>query len=149
MNESLRFSGDIFAEFVQQQLNQAFQSANESSSIRAMARGVFPAINVGTTPETIEIVAFAPGIDPNAVQVSIDRGLLLVAGERKGVVPDGDERIGVYAQERATGYFRRVVSLPEDADPTRVNASYRDGLLRVSVGKRESSKPRQIKINSH
>ncbi|MGZ5259628.1 MAG: Hsp20/alpha crystallin family protein, partial [Burkholderiales bacterium] len=67
-------------------------------------------------------------------------------GERSGTVQEGDERISIYAQERFTGPFRRVVSLPEDADPNRVNASYRDGFLRVSVGKRESSKPRQIEI---
>ena len=42
---------------------------------------------------------------------------------------------------------RRVVSLPEDADPARVEASYRDGLLRISVAKRESSLPRRIEVN--
>lgn len=68
-------------------------------------------------------------------------------GERKSEVPDADERISVYAQERFVGAFRRVVSLPEDADPGRVNASYRDGFLRVTVGKRESSKPRRIEVN--
>jgi HSP20 family protein len=54
----------------------------------------------------------------------------------------------VYAQERFAGPFRRVVSLPEEADPTRVNASYREGFLRVSVGKRESSKPRRIEVQA-
>ncbi|MGZ5092570.1 MAG: Hsp20/alpha crystallin family protein [Burkholderiales bacterium] len=149
MTDSLRFSGDIFGEIdrLQQQVAQAFRTTYEApSNIRAIARGGFPAINIGTTAETIEVVAFAPGIDPKAVQVSIDRGLLLIAGERSGTVQEGDERISIYAQERFTGPFRRVVSLPEDADPNRVNASYRDGFLRVSVGKRESSKPRQIEI---
>jgi HSP20 family protein len=147
MMDAMRFSGDVFGEFerLQQQLNQAFRSAQEPSSIRASAGGRFPTINIGTTPETIEVVAFAPGIDPQAVQVSIDRGLLLIAGERKGDGAADDER-SVYAQERFAGSFRRVVSLPEDADPNRVDASYRDGLLRVSVRKRESSKPRQIEI---
>jgi HSP20 family protein len=149
MTESLRFSGDIFGEIdrLQQQLAQTFRTTNEPpSNIRAIARGGFPAINIGTTAETIEVVAFAPGIDPKAVQVSIDKGLLLIAGERTGNLQEGGERISVYAQERFTGPFRRVVSLPEDADPNRVNASYREGFLRVSVGKRESSKPRQIEI---
>ena len=53
----------------------------------------------------------------------------------------------MYAKERFVGAFRRVVSLPDDADPAKVEATYRDGLLRVTIAKRESSKPRQIAIN--
>jgi len=68
-------------------------------------------------------------------------------GERTNDLPPADERANVYASERFSGRFRRVVSLPEDADPARVDASYRDGVLRVSVAKRESSLPRRIEIN--
>jgi HSP20 family protein len=53
----------------------------------------------------------------------------------------------VYAKERFVGSFKRVLSLPEDADPAKVEASFRDGLLHITVGKRESSKPRQIAVN--
>ena len=109
---------------------------------------IFPAINIGSTPDTIEIVVFAPGIDPKSVELSIDKGLLILAGERRNDQPEGNNRVIVYAQERVAGQFRRVVSLPEDADPSRVNATYRDGFLRVSVGKRESSKPRRIEVQS-
>ena len=49
-------------------------------------------------------------------------------------------------QERFTGPFRRVVTLPEDADPARIEATYRDGILRISVAKRESSRPRRIEV---
>ena len=149
MNGSLRVPRDILAEFdqLQQQLHRALPRAYSSSSIRGTARE-FPAINVGSTPDTIEIVVFAPGIDPKSVELSIDKGLLILAGERKNNLPEGNDRVSVYAQERITGPFRRVVSLPEDADPATVNANYRDGFLRVSVGKRESSKPRRIEIRS-
>ena len=150
MNGSLRFPREMLADFerIQQQLERVFPQLHSSDSIRATSRGEFPAINIGSTADTIEIVAFAPGIDAKSVQLSIDKGLLIVAGERKTDIPEGDERISVYAQERLAGLFRRVVSLPEDADPTRVNATYRDGFLRVSVGKRESSKPRRIEVKS-
>jgi HSP20 family protein len=53
----------------------------------------------------------------------------------------------VHARERFAGSFRRVVSLPEDADPGKVEASLRDGVLRITVAKREASKPRRITIN--
>jgi HSP20 family protein len=71
----------------------------------------------------------------------------VIAGERKSQLPQGRDGISVYAQERFAGNFRRVVSLPDDADPGKVDASYRDGILRVTVSKRESSKPRRIDVN--
>jgi len=102
---------------------------------------------VGTTPETIEVMAQAPGLDPASLQLSIDRGLLVVSGERKSRVPEPGDAISVCAQERFAGNFRRVVSLPDDADPGNVDVSYRDVILRVTVAKRESSRPRRIEVN--
>lgn len=149
MNGLLRFPEGFLAEVdrLHRQLDQSFGSSKAPSSIRAIARGTFPAVNVGSTTDTIEVVAFAPGIDPKTLQLTIDKGLLVIVGERKNEVPEDDERTSIYAQERFAGPFRRVVSLPEDADSNRVNASYRDGCLRVSVHKLESSKPRQIEVH--
>jgi len=92
-------------------------------------------------------MAMAPGLEPSSLQVTADRGLLIIAGERRSALPQRREGVSVYAQERFTGTFRRVVSLPEDADPARVDASYRDGVLRITVAKRESSRPRRIEIS--
>ena len=149
MNELFRIPEGVFAEVerLHRQLDQTFRSTKAPSSIRAIARGTFPAVNVGSTTDTIEVVAFAPGIDPKTLQLTIDKGLLVIVGERRNEVPDDDERTSIYAQERFAGPFRRVVSLPEDADSTRVNATYRDGCLRVSVHKLESSKPRHIEVH--
>lgn len=148
MDMASRFPRDLFAEFdrLQQQMDQMFQTNGGATGIRATARGAYPPVNVGDTRETVEVVAFAPGIDRNSLQVFIDRGLLTIAGERKDEIPEGDERISVYAQERFAGAFRRVINLPEDADPDRVEAKYQDGVLRVTVRKRESSIPRQIEV---
>ena len=148
MNGSLRVPRDMLAELsrFQEHLSQVF--SRSAGSIRASVRGAFPAVNIGSTPDTIEIVAFAPGIDPKSVDLSIDKGLLILAGERRTTVPEENERISVYAQERFVGPFRRVISLPEDADPAGVSATYRDGFLRVSIRKRESSKPRRIEVRS-
>jgi len=150
MNGSLRIPTDMLAEFdrLQQQLRRVFSPSYSSGSLRATGRGEFPPITLGSTPDTVEILAFAPGIDPKSVELSIDKGLLVLAGERQTNLPEGAARINVYAQERFAGPFRRVVSLPEDADPTRVNASYREGFLHVRVGKRESSKPRRIEVQA-
>jgi HSP20 family protein len=142
-----RSSADLFAELnrMQSLLDQVFPATR--SSIRSMAGANFPVLNVGTTPTSVEIQALAPGLDPSKLEITVDRGLLVVAGERASDIPEGDERASVYARERFTGRFRRVVSLPDDADPGRVDAKYTDGVLRISVAKRESSLPRRIEVN--
>lgn len=138
-------SADLFADLNRMQtlMDQLFPG--RSASIRSQAAG-FPVLNVGTTPTSIEVQALAPGLDPSRLEITVDRGLLIIAGERPSELPQ-DERTSVYARERFSGKFRRVVSLPEDADPAAVQASYRDGLLRVSVNKRASSLPRRIEVN--
>jgi HSP20 family protein len=116
------------------------------SSIRAAGRGAFPALNMGVTEEAVEIYAFAAGLDPAKVDVSVDKGLLTLAGERASDLPGDADNVSVYANDRFAGAFRRVVSLPEDVDPARVEATYRDGVLRIVVPKRETSKPKRIEI---
>jgi len=147
-NASFRPAAELFGELnrLQSVLDQVFRPL-ERASIRALAGTAFPVINVGMTPESIEIMALAPGLDPSTLQVTADRGLLIVAGERKPQLPERREGLSVYANERFSGTFRRVVSLPEDADPARIDASYRDGILRITVAKRESSRPRRIEVH--
>lgn len=149
MNGFFRPSADLFAELNRMQtlVDQVF-GPRPASSIRSPggAAASFPALNVGTTPTSVEVMALAPGLDASSLEITVDRGLLVLAGERKSALPEG-ERANVYANERFTGRFRRVVSLPEDADPNRVDARYRDGVLRISIAKRESSLPRRIEVN--
>jgi HSP20 family protein len=147
MSPMFRSSADLFAELnrMQSLLDQVFPTPG--SSIRSMAGAAFPVLNIGATPTSVEVQALAPGLDPAKLEITVDRGLLVIAGERKSELPQEGERASVYANERFTGPFRRVVSLPEDADPARVDANYRDGVLRISVAKRESSLPRRIEVN--
>lgn len=143
-----RFPGDLFADFegLQRQMEQIFGASGWPSSIRAASRGAFPAVNVGTTEAAIEIYAFAPGIDPAKIEVSVDKGLLTIAGERMADTPKESDKVSVFARERFVGPFKRVVSLPEDADSAKVDASYRNGVLRIVIPKREASRPRRIEI---
>ena len=139
------FTGDLLSELdrLQRQMQQAFDA---TPSIRGFGRGGFPALNVGSTPTSVEIYAFAPGLDPAGIDVSIERGVLSITGERAANLPPRDEKSAVHIDERFAGPFRRVVSLPDDVDPGSVTANYRDGVLRISVGRRESAQPRRITI---
>jgi HSP20 family protein len=139
------FPRDVFAELdrLQREMQQAFDL---SPSIRGVGRGGFPALNVGGTPQSVEIYAFAPGVDPATLEVNLERGVLTLAGERKASLPAKDEKAAVHIDERFSGRFRRVVSLPDDIDPNSVSAAYRDGVLHISVKRRESAQPRRIAI---
>ncbi|HPU80038.1 Hsp20/alpha crystallin family protein [Accumulibacter sp.] len=137
------FPRDVLAELnrLQREMQQAFHL---SPSIRGIARGGFPAMNVGGTPQSVDIFAFAPGIDPATLDVQIEKGVLTVAGERKRELPG--EEATVHIDERFDGRFRRVVTLPDDVDANAVEAKYRDGVLRISIGRKQSAQPRRITI---
>lgn len=145
-----RFPGDLFADFdgLQRQLDQVFGLRNWPSSIRAANRGAFPALNLGSTEAAVEIYAFAPGLDPEKIDISVDKGVLTVSGERADETGPAAEGRDVYARERFAGTFRRVVSLPEDVDAAKVEATYRDGILKIVVPKREASRPKRIEIKA-
>ncbi len=136
------FPRDLFAELDRLQREVA-QALDWSPSIRGITRG-FPAMNVGSTPTSVEIYAFAPGIDPAALEVQIEKGVLTIAGERKA--EEVQEKATVHIDERFSGRFRRVVTLPDDVDPAAVKATYRNGILHVSVARKAAALPRRIAI---
>lgn len=139
------FPHDMFAELdrLQREMSRAFEY---SPSIRGLARGGFPAMNVGGTPHSVEIYAFAPGIDPASIEVQIEKGVLVIAGERPSSLPGREAKVNIHIDERFYGPFRRVVTLPEEVDPDKVTARYRDGVLHVSIKRRETSLPRRISV---
>ena len=143
----LNFPGSLFSELdrLQRQFDEALGTSGRAASIRSVAPGTFPAINIGNTPNSMEIYAFAPGLDASKTEVTLDRGVLWLAGERSADLPEGSGR-QVYSRERTTGAFRRAISLPDDIDPGRVTAAYRDGVLHVSIARREEAQPKRITI---
>jgi HSP20 family protein len=138
------FPRDVFAELdrLQSELQTAFDIY---PNIRGGTRGGYPALNVGTTPRTVEIYAFAPGLDPTLIDVQLENGVLTIAGERRPT-KHGDDKATVHIGERFDGRFRRVVSLPEDVDPNGVTAQYRNGVLHVTVNRKEAAQPRRITV---
>lgn len=138
----------LFADFdrLRRELDELSGWSGLPTSIRSAAPGSFPAINIGNTATSVEIYAFAPGIDPKQIELTIDRGVLSISGERKSELPLDDGKVNVYGNERFAGSFRRAISLPEDIDATKVNANYRDGVLHVSINRRESALPKRITV---
>jgi HSP20 family protein len=142
-NEGIESS--LFDEFrrLQDEMDELFSEWTWPAGIRSVPRGSFPPMNVGASPEKVEVYLFAPGVDPKKLDIAIQQNLLTVAGERMILV---DKDATFYRQERFSGAFRRAVTLPEDVDPDGVDARYRDGVLQISVRRREAARPRQITV---
>ena len=140
------FPRDLFAELdrLQRQIQQSFDI---SPSIRGVARGAFPPLNVAATAQSAEVYAFAPGLDPKSIDVQIERGVLSISGERADTLPRDDERSTVHVNERFTGRFHRVITLADDLDPGEVRATYQDGVLHVSIARQNAAQPRRIEIS--
>jgi HSP20 family protein len=138
------FAGDF--QRLRHELDDLFGAVGMPAGIRAVAPGSFPAINVGHLPQSLEIYAFAPGIDASKVDVTVDRGVLTLTGDRPSALPSDDAKINVYSRERTSGHFHRAISLPDDADPSKVQATYRDGVLHISVARRDAPVPTRIAI---
>ena len=139
------FPRDVFAELdrLQREMQQAFEF---SPSIRGVARRGFPALNVGGTPQSVEIYAFAAGLDPASIEVKVERGVLSIAGERANTLAEVGDQASVHVNERFCGRFHRVVTLTDDLDPNAVQARYRDGLLHISIKRQEAAQPRRVTI---
>ena len=140
------FPRDVFSEL--DRLQRQMQQASEfSPSIRGFARGGFPALNVGSTADSVEVYAFAPGLEPASIEVNLERGVLSVAGERRIEPAPEESKASVHIRERFAGRFHRVISLPDDLDPNAVEAGYRNGVLQISIKRSATSKPRRINVN--
>ncbi len=141
------WDGDLFDQFnrLQRDMEDFWRPAGRPASIRAVARGSHPAINIGTTAETVEVFVFAAGLDKDKLDLSLQENLLTVSGHSERIEPPGSN---TYLRERYSGTFRRSIALPEDIDPDSVVASYRNGVLHIRLQRKAEAKPRKIQINA-
>jgi HSP20 family protein len=86
-----------------------------------------------------------PGVDPKDVDIRIENNVLTISGERK--FDSEVKKENYHRVERAYGTFTRSFTLPTMVDSGAVKAEFKDGVLRVTLPKREEAKPKQIQIN--
>ena len=138
-------SNALFDEFnlLERELNDLFGGWTRPASIRQSTRQGYPPINVGVTPKHVDVYLFAAGLDVDALDLSLHQNLLTIAGKRS--TPE-EENVRYHARERFSGEFRRAVSLPEDVDPDKVQATYRNGVLHIQIQRQNAAGPRKIEI---
>jgi HSP20 family protein len=105
----------------------------------------YPLVNLHEDRDHVYVEALAPGIDPNALHLTVVRNTLTISGEKRHT-PGEVRPEAFHRSERAAGRFVRTIELPVEVDENNVRAEYRNGLLLVTLPKAEKAKPRQIHV---
>jgi len=117
------------------------------SPMRSLGDGresFLPAIDVRETEDKVIVEAELPGMDPKDVDIKIDGDTLVISGERRQEKEQKTK--GYHRVERSYGRFQRELELPYGADPEKVDATYKNGVLTVEIAKKEEAKRKTIPV---
>ncbi|MDY0023271.1 Hsp20/alpha crystallin family protein [Arenimonas caeni] len=128
---------------IKQVFDKFFNDDADASSV--VTSQWMPRVDIKEEADRFLIQADLPGVDPNDIEVQMDKGILSIKGERKTEsVTEGDRYSRV---ERAHGVFYRRFALPDSANPEGITATGRHGVLEISIPKRPETTPRRIQVS--
>jgi HSP20 family protein len=128
-------------------LNRALDDAfSVSMNGTGSARVWVPAIDLIETKDSYVIRADLPGVERSSIDISLEKNILTIAGQKSASFETRDEELRVYAAERVSGAFSRALRMPDHIDGERIEAEYKDGLLTVTVPKAQVAQARKIEI---
>ncbi|MEN3037977.1 MAG: Hsp20/alpha crystallin family protein [Candidatus Kryptonium sp.] len=109
------------------------------------SRNGYPLVDLIDADEELIIYAEVPGVSKEDVKVKIHNDVLTISGTRKE--PVMPEKANCIVSEREFGEFMRSIRLPYPVDVNKVSAEYKDGILKITLPKKDEVKPREIQIN--
>ena len=121
--------------------NDVFERAGEESNLTSWA----PAVDIFETGQELVVKADLPDIDPRDLDIRVENNVLSIRGERKFEKKVSEDKY--LRVERAYGAFSRSFSLANTVNSEAIKADYQNGVLTLTVPKREEAKPKQIKVN--
>jgi HSP20 family protein len=104
----------------------------------------YPLLNVQAEEDRYVVEAFAPGLELDSLEVTVDRNVLTIAGEKRDIAEVASEKF--HRRERAAGRFVRTLRLEREIDEDRVEASYSDGILSIALPMAEAALPRKVSV---
>ena len=108
------------------------------------AQNIVPNIEISETDKAIEVTAEMPGLERKDVEISVDDDPLTIRGEKK--VEENRKDKNVQLSERSYGVFVRVLQLPPGIDPSSVQATMSNGILKLTIPKPAQSEPKKIEV---
>ena len=128
------------------EIDRLFESPlTELTRTSNLMSGWTPALDVFEDKDNYTVKAELPGMKKEDIEISLHDGTLSISGERKGETKH--EEAEVYRAERFFGRFQRTVSLPTTVAADKAKATYKDGLLTITLPKTEEAKPKQIQVS--
>ncbi len=107
---------------------------------------VYPALNVSEDEDNIYVRAEIPGVKPEDLDISIEGETLTLKGERQEQTPD--KKFSYHRHEIETGRFSRALALPTRIDSEKIEASYRNGIIKITLPKAAEVKPKKIGVSA-
>ncbi len=132
---------------LQDEINRLFGNARENDSSSATATWI-PLVDIHEFADRFELYVDLPGVDPGMVELTLDGGILTLAGDRPQPTSKGREEAQGRRLERGHGHFHRRFVLPDSVDSEKVNATGNHGVLTVTIPKQAKAMPRRIQIGS-
>ncbi|MHB8609831.1 MAG: Hsp20/alpha crystallin family protein [Candidatus Acidiferrales bacterium] len=130
---------------LQEQVNRLFGNALEHSGEESNLTSWAPAVDIYETEQELVVKADLPEVDPKELDIRVENNLLTIRGERKFEKKVNEENY--LRVERAYGAFSRSFSLANTVNSEAIKADYQNGVLTLTIPKREEAKPKQIKVN--
>jgi HSP20 family protein len=121
--------------------NDNFERAGEESNLTAWA----PSVDIYETEQELVVKADLPDVDPKDLDIRVENNILTIRGERKFEKKVNEENY--LRVERSYGAFARSFTLANTVNSEAIKAEYHNGVLTLSIPKREEAKPKQIKVN--
>jgi HSP20 family protein len=128
------------------EMNRLFEAPWNGADLAGVETGWAPPVDIKEDEHRYVIRADVPGVDSKDIEITLEKGVLTISGERQ--TETKEEREGYRRVERFRGRFTRAFALPDTADADKVDAKVKDGVLEVVINKKESSKPRRITVQS-
>jgi HSP20 family protein len=130
---------------LQDDINRLFGTINHSDGSSSATATWIPAVDIREYADRFELWVDVPGIDPNKVELTLDDDVLTLSGER-AEASETHEELKYRRSERGVGRFYRRFVLPDIVDSDKVQATGKDGVLRVTIAKQAKALPRRIQI---
>lgn len=144
---------DLFRDMddLRREIDQAFRGFGMGRALSpvflpGLGTGDFPRLNLSEDENNFYIEALVPGLDPQDLDLNVMQGALTLTGERK---ENGNDNRTWHRQERGAGRFLRTLEIPMAVNAEKVNATYRNGILSVTLPKAEEAKPKKITVKAN
>jgi HSP20 family protein len=130
---------------IQDEINRVFENLTGRPEGDESLMRLLPAADIAEDKDSFIVITELPGLKKEDLKVTVQNNILTISGEKKNEIDHKSKTF--HRVERSYGSFYRTFELPISVDPSKVQADFKDGILRIELPKSEAAKPKEIAIN--